>query len=74
MQWYDKEKNMCCNVSEQFNIAEFYDQCNSGNQVDTKKVLAYLKSFQTIILWGASYLGKALGDKLLKEKCNLKKY
>lgn len=65
---------MCCNVSEQFNIAEFYDQCNSGNQVDTKKVLAYLKSFQTIILWGASYLGKALGDKLLKEKCNLKKY
>ena len=51
-----------------FNEGQFYEQCNSGECVNCTEVLQYLKSFEQIILWGGSYLGAAVGRKLLDEK------
>ena len=57
-----------------FNVEEFYDACNSGNEVDASGVLQYIKSFENVIIWGGSYLGAALGRKLLTEKIRITKY
>ena len=57
-----------------FNEGQFYEQCNSGECVNCTEVLQYLKSFEQIILWGGSYLGAAVGRKLLDEKISITKY
>lgn len=44
-----------------FNLEEFYAQCESGEKVDSKEVLAYIKSFQNVVIWGAAGLGQAIG-------------
>ncbi len=46
-------------------IQEFYEQAFSGDKVDTTEVINYIKSFKKIVLWGGSYLGKAVGKHLL---------
>lgn len=45
-----------------FDIALFYQQCESGEKVDTKEVISYIKSFQTVIIWGAAGMGQAIGS------------
>ncbi|WP_373265346.1 radical SAM protein [Hungatella hathewayi] len=47
-----------------FNIEEFYRLAETGSGIDLESLLAYLKSFRTIILWGAGNLGNAVGKKL----------
>ncbi len=44
-----------------FDIKQFYDQCFSGEKVDTSAVREYLKSFDRVIIWGSAGLGKAIG-------------
>lgn len=57
-----------------FNIDNFYEQCNSGERVDCSEVYQFLKFFDRIILWGGSYLGAAVGRKLLNENFQITKY
>lgn len=53
-----------------FDQEKFYAQCESGEEVDITEVLAYIKTFQTVIIWGAAGLGKAIGK--LLETCHIK--
>ncbi len=51
-----------------FNLEEFYTQCESGEKVETQGVIAYIKSFQTVIIWGSAGLGQAIGRFLEQHK------
>lgn len=57
-----------------FDVNEFYEQCNTGECVDCSGVYEYLKSFKQLILWGGSFLGAAVGRKLLDENFQITKY
>lgn len=47
-----------------FDVEEFYKQAEAGLTIQTEELVDYLKSFQTVILWGAGNLGRAVGQKL----------
>ncbi len=51
-----------------FDLEQFYAQCESGARVDVKEAIDYIKSFQTIIIWGAAGLGQAIGKFLEHSK------
>ena len=44
-----------------FDINLFYQQCEAGEKVDSKEIISYIKSFQTVIVWGAAGMGQAIG-------------
>jgi len=50
-----------------FDLEKYYKLAHSGEKVDNSEFLAYIKSFENVVLWGASYQGKAIGKKLLDE-------
>lgn len=47
-----------------FTLEEFYKQCETGEKVDDKEILEYIRTFESVIIWGAAGLGKAIGRKL----------
>lgn len=51
-----------------FDLEKFYFQCESGEKVETQEVIAYIKSYQTIVIWGAAGLGQAIGRFLEQHK------
>ena len=51
-----------------FDLKEFYRQCESGEKVDSKNIAAYILQFDTVIIWGAAGLGKAIGKFLENQK------
>jgi organic radical activating enzyme len=57
-----------------FDVDNFYQECGSGEIVDCTEVYQYLRSFKNLILWGGSYLGTAVGRKLLSEGFHITKY
>lgn len=56
------------------NIREFYRQASLGEKVDIKPIVNYIKSFKKIILWGASFQGKAIGKKLIEQGIKISSY
>ncbi len=44
-----------------FSLENYYKECESGEKVDSTEVVAYIKSFATVIIWGAAGMGQALG-------------
>ena len=56
------------------NLDKFYKEAFSGDFVDTSEVIEYIKSFKHVILWGASYLGDAVGKHLLDKGVNIDNY
>ena len=48
-------------------LEKFYAQCESGELVDSKEIMAYVKTFQNVIIWGAAGMGQAIGKYL---ECN----
>jgi pyruvate-formate lyase-activating enzyme len=57
-----------------FDVFEYYNNCSTGDAVDNSGLYAYLKSFGDVILWGASFTGKAIGEKLLSEGVDFTEY
>jgi organic radical activating enzyme len=47
-----------------FDLNNYYSSARSGNRIDNSEVIAFIKSYEHIVLWGASYLGKAVADYL----------
>ena len=39
-----------------FDLQKFYQQCEAGELVDAEGVMEYIKSFPTVIIWGAASL------------------
>lgn len=57
-----------------FNLASYYQKAFSGEIVDNTEFLTYIKGFKYVILWGASFQGKAIGRKLIKEGIRINCY
>lgn len=57
-----------------FDLENYYAQAHSGNFVDNTEILTYIKKFKHIVIWGGSYLGKAIGEYLLKKGITLESY
>ena len=43
-------------------IEKYYSAVQSGNRVDNREVIEYIKSFPNIVVWGASYLGRKMTE------------
>jgi len=57
-----------------FDIKKYYKNCSDDDIVDSNEFFQYLRSFENIILWGASFTGSAIGKKLLSENINFTEY
>lgn len=57
-----------------FVLNEFYNAAHSGNRIDDHEVIEFIKSFQYVVIWGASYLGAAIGAYLLSRNVTIEKY
>jgi organic radical activating enzyme len=53
-----------------FNIKDYYESCANDDVVDNSGLYNYLRSFDNVILWGASYTGEAIGKKLISQNVN----
>lgn len=58
----------------EFDLSAYYGKVHSGDIVDNTDILEYIKSFEQVVLWGASYLGSAMGKYLLENGVNIKEY
>ena len=47
-----------------FHVNDYYEQAFSGNVVDNQNLLRFISSYKKIFIWGASYLGSAIGKYL----------
>lgn len=56
------------------NLNDYYNKAHSGDNVDNTEILEYIKSFKKVILWGASYLGKAIGKSLKMQNVPFNNY
>lgn len=61
-------------MSEQFDLERYYEETASGKQVDNSLLYEYIKSFPSVVLWGASFQGQAIGKKLLDEGICIENY
>ncbi|WP_271811978.1 radical SAM protein [Clostridium beijerinckii] len=57
-----------------FILENFYKEAHSGERVDDKEMINYIKSFKHVIIWGGSYLGSAVGKYLLSKGIVIDKY
>lgn len=60
-----------------FNKEKFYESSHSGRKlanIEIDEVISYINSFQHIIIWGASFLGKAVGKKLIEYGIKIENY
>lgn len=57
-----------------FNLEDYYQKAFSGEKVDNTEFIEYIKGFEHVILWGASFQGKAIGKKLIEEGVNIDYY
>lgn len=60
-----------------FNKEEFYKMAHSGKKLDKYEVdgvIEYINSFSHVVIWGASFLGKAIGKKLIDKGVNVENY
>ena len=48
-----------------FDVRSYYLSAESGDEVDSAPLIEYIKSYKRVVLWGASYLGRAVGEALL---------
>ena len=48
-------------------LQRYYRMAESGERIDNTEILLMIKSYKNVILWGASYLGKILGEHLQKQ-------
>lgn len=57
-----------------FNLEKYYLEAHSGDKVDNKEIINYIKSFKNIIIWGGSYLGNEVGKYLLNNGVDISHY
>jgi len=47
-----------------FDVSAYYKAAQSGDPVDAHDLITYIRGFQRVVLWGASYLGQAVSRHL----------
>lgn len=55
-------------------LEQYYEEANSGRKVSNIEMLAYIRSFDQVILWGGSYLGYSLGKCLQENSVKICEY
>ena len=48
-----------------FDLEKYYEKAWEGVECEDTSIVDYLKTYDSVILWGASFQGKAIGKKLL---------
>lgn len=61
-------------MNNSFNIEEYYRRAWSGKVCGDASIIDYIKGYKHVVLWGASYLGHAIGKKLLELGINIENY
>lgn len=61
-------------MKRDFDLEEYYKRAWSGEVCGDTSVVEYIKSFEHVILWGASYQGKAIGKRLLELGVDISNY
>lgn len=59
---------------KEFQLQEYYARAFSGTSCGDDSIIPYIKSFEKVILWGASYQGKAIGKKLQEKGVSIDTY
>jgi len=57
-----------------FKIDNFYSEAHSGDLVNDHDLIDFIKSFRRVVIWGASYLGNAVGKYLLAQNVTIDEY
>lgn len=57
-----------------FDAEAYYKEVHSGEVVDNKELLEYIRSFNQVVLWGGSFLGTAVGKYLLENDVQVYRY
>lgn len=57
-----------------FEVESYYQAAKSGDVVDSRPLIEYIKSFPNVVLWGASYLGNAIGAYLIGQGVPISTY
>ena len=65
---------MDSNKEELFQINDYYKHAFSGDIVDNHDLLNHIASYKRIFIWGASYLGAAIGKYLQDNSITITKY
>lgn len=61
-------------MNSNFSLDLYYQQAHSGDKVNNNDILNYIRSFKRVYLWGASYLGAAIGKYLQDNQVPFEKY
>lgn len=56
------------------NLGKFYEECAGFAQVNGTEIYKYISEFSTVIIWGGSFLGKAVSKKLLADGVRIDKF
>ena len=55
-------------------LQKYYEQAHSGDRVDNTELISWIKGFDKVVLWGASYLGDSIGKYLLEQGVKIDNY
>lgn len=61
-------------MENKFDLKEYYKRAWSGEMCEDASIIEYIKNYDHIILWGASYQGKAIGKKLIELGVHIENY
>lgn len=57
-----------------FDLEEYYKNACLGNDRDNRTIIPFIKEYKHVVLWGASFQGKAIGKRLLQEGVCIENY
>lgn len=60
-----------------FDAGKYYEDVHKGTKItdeEKKVVIDYINSFEHVVIWGASFLGKAIGEYLLAQDVKIENY
>lgn len=61
-------------MENKFDLEEYYKRAWSGEMCEDTSIVEHIKSYKHVILWGASYQGKAIGKKLIELGVDIENY
>ena len=61
-------------MENKFDLEGYYNRAWSGEMCEDISIVEYIKSYKHVILWGASYQGKAIGKKLIELGVDIENY
>ncbi len=57
-----------------FSVDNYYEMAHSGDKINNREVIEFINEFNHVVIWGGSYLGRAIGKYLLRKGINIESY